>query len=95
MTEATLAIAANNISQAFKDLNLSSAMQTLQYLAIDGFYTMVNALQIAVGGILKILAKLIRFFKDICNTEYVLLNPLGSNALNFPQDKHTCVFSTL
>ena len=70
-------------------------MQTLQYLAVDGLYTMVNALQIAVEGILKILAKLIGFFKDICNTEYVLLNLLGGYALNFPQDTHPCVLSAL
>ena len=58
----------HNITQALTDLNISGAMDTLKNFTLDGLETMVNALQIAVRGILKMLAKLIGYFRELCNT---------------------------
>ena len=53
---------------ALAESRTTSAMDTLKNLTIDGLETMVNALQIAVRGILKMLAKLVGYFRELCNT---------------------------
>lgn len=68
MVKDNFTILSHNITQALTDFNTSGVMDTLKNFTLDGLETMVNALQIAVRGILKMIAKLIGYFRELCNT---------------------------
>lgn len=68
MVKTSFTILSHNISQALSDFNISGAMDTLKNFTTDALEAMVSAMQIAVRGILRMLAKSIGYFRDLCNT---------------------------